>query len=212
MAVNAQNQIANSVLVYGELGISSVKTAGDDKAFAFNFNPGIGYQFDKNWAVGVAGGFNTARVRPDGASEWAYTNTYHAGLFVRHTMPVGKIFALYTQLEAGYMGSATGITDNNSTFNTNGIYASLTPAVAVYVANGLALNFGFGGVNFNSLKAQGATKASTSFDLTWGSQFNIGVSKNVSCGMMKKHRRGGHKMNHGSRVYREVGDDVESED
>lgn len=210
VAANAQ---ANSVLVYGELGIGTTKSATDDKTFNFRFNPGIGYQFNDNWTVGLAGGFNTMRVRANKAKDWSFVNGYNAGVFVRHTMPVGKIFALFSHLEAGYMGTATGTTASNSTYNSNGFYARLTPAIAVYVVDGLALNFGFGGVEFNSLKFEGATQANTSFDLTWGSQFNIGVSKNIFCGKMKHHRhKGGHKMNHGSRVEREEGDDVESED
>jgi len=197
-AAAAANAQANSVLVYGDLGIHTKKDASDNKTLGFNINPGIGYQFNKHWTLGVAGGFATNRTKPDGADDWTYTNRYNAGVFVRHTMPVGRIFALFTQVEAGYMGQTAGVTDGASV-NANGFYARLTPAVGVHVIDGFALNFGFGGIEFNTLKVSGASSATTSFDLTWGTQFNIGVSKNIMCGRHHK-RHHGHMMNHGSKL------------
>lgn len=205
----------NSVLVYGDLGVHTTKDAADNKTRSFNINPGIGYQFNKNWTLGIAGGFGTSRYRPVTAKEWDFNNTYNAGVFVRHTMPVGKIFALFTQLEAGYKGMSMGNTGSNTTTNANGFYAQLTPAVAVYVFDGFALNFGFGGIEYNTMKLSGATKANSSFDLTWGTQFNIGVSKNISCGHMRRHHGGhGPQINHGSRMDKKEleEDSKESED
>lgn len=212
MAAHAQ---PNSVLVFGDLGIHSTKDANDNKTRSFNINPGIGYQFNRNWTLGLAGGFGTARSRQVNQKEWNFTNTYNAGVFVRHTLPVGKIFAFFSQLEAGYKGMSIGNTGVNTTTNANGFYAKLTPAVAVYVFDGFALNFGFGGIEYNTMKFSGASKASSAFDLTWGSQFNIGVSKNFSCGHMRKHHRGhGPQINHGSRMDKhEIEEDSkESED
>lgn len=198
-AVAAHAQ-ANSVLVYGDLGIHSSKDAADNKTRGFNINPGIGYQFNRNWTLGLAGGFGTERSRAAGATEWDFANTYNAGVFVRHTMPVGRFFALFTQLEAGYQGMSLGNTGSNSTANANGFYARLTPAVAVYIIDGFALNFGFGGIQFETMKASGASKSNTNFDLTWGTQFNIGVSKNILCGRHHKGHHRGMMMNHGSKL------------
>lgn len=210
-AVHAQ---ANSVLVFGQLGIHSTKDAGDNKNFRFDFNPGVGYQFNDNWTVGLTGSFGTNRSKPDGATDWSHINTYSAGAFLRYTMPVGKIFAFYNQLEALYIGSST---DNNGPGvdppNVNGFRASLTPAVAIMVHDGFALNFGFGGIDFTTQKVSGANSSTNSFNLTWGTQFNIGVSKNILCGR-HRHHKGGHKMNHGSRMEKEEmeEDKKESED
>lgn len=209
VAANAQ---ANSVLVYGDLGIHTKKDASDNKTFGFNINPGVGYQFNKNWTVGVAGGFATDRSKPDGATEWTFTNTYNAGAFLRHTMPVGRIFALYSQLEAGYMGETVGITGSGGgSAHANGFYAKLTPAIGVNIIDGFALNFGFGGIEFNTLKFSGASSSTTSFDLTWGTQFNIGVSKNIMCGR-HHHRHHGQMMNHGSRLDKEDMDDKDEKE
>jgi hypothetical protein len=201
----------NSVLVYGELGIGSSKNNTDDKSFMFNFNPGVGYQFNRNWTLGLAGGFETYRDRASTATDWNFQNFYRAGVFVRHTMPINKIFFYFTHLESGYLGSAQGITSSNTTTNGNGFYARLTPSVGVMVSHGFALNFGFGGVGYTTYKLVGDTKSHSSFDLTWGTQFNLMVTKNIFCGRKyAKHRRGP-VMNHGSKVERDD-DDNENDD
>lgn len=201
MAANAQ---ANSVLVFGQMGIGSKKTDNDTKTWHLDLNPGIGYQFNDNWTLGITGSFGTSRTRPNGVRDWAYTNTYSAGVFMRYTMPVGKFFAFYNQLEAGYIGRSVGNTGLNATTNYNGFRANLTPAVAIMVHDGFALNFAFGGVDFSTIKRAGTTNATTNFDLTWGTQFNIGVSKNLFCGRMHGHRGRHHaRMNHGSRMDKE---------
>ncbi len=207
-----------SVLVYGDLGVSSHKTENDDKTFGFRINPGIGYQFDKYWTVGLTGSFNTDRSRSSRSREWDYYNSYSAGLFVRNTFPVSRIFFVFSQLEGGYIGGAKGNTGTNTTENTNGFYARLTPAVGIFVGHGFALNFGFGGISYQTSKLSGAAKANSSFDLTWGTQFNIGVSKNLRCGHHKygprKYRQGRMHMNKGSKVMREDfdNDDEPAED
>lgn len=212
-AVNAQS-IANSVLVYGDLSYTTTKDAADNKTRVFDFHPGIGYQFNDYVGAGIMGNIGTNRVRLNNQKEWNYTNTYGIGVFVRSTMRLNRIFAMYNQLEAQYIGGATGNTGTNTTSNYNGFRASLTPAIAVYVHDGLALNFGFGGINYETTKAAGAVKGDHQFNVTWGSQVNIGVSKNLMCGRMhRKHHRGGMMMNHGSRIEKEdMKDKDESED
>lgn len=210
VAANAQ---ANSVLVYGQLGIGTTKNANDDKSFHFNINPGVGYQFNDNWTAGLTGSFGTNRNKPDGAKEWTYTNSYSAGAFLRYTYPVSRIFLIYNQLEARYIGRSAGTTGSGGVKapNVNGFMASMAPAVMIMVHKGFALNFGFGGIEFATEKTSGASSSYTSFDFTWGTQFNIGVSKNIFCG--HKHRKGHMKMNHGSRIEKEdMEDDDKSEE
>lgn len=203
MSANAQ---ANSVLVYGDLRYSATKDAGDNKTRMFNFNPGIGYQFNDYFTLGLTGSFGTTRTRLKTQTEWDFNNTYSAGVFMRGTMRLNRYFVMFNQLEAGYTGGSNGNTGTNTTnSNFNGFYASLTPAIGVIVHDGFALNFGFGGIDFKTVKMSGVVgaKASTSFDLTWGTQFNIGVSKNISCGMHRRHRGHHMMMNHGSRIEKE---------
>lgn len=202
MAANAQ---ANSVLVYGNIGYHSNKDAMDNKTRNFNINPGIGYQFDNHWTLGIQGSFGTDRTLAATAKDWTYNNTYGIGGFVRYTYPVGKIFAFYSQLEAGYIGQSAGVSGVAGVGgNEGGFRASLTPAVAVYVFDGFALNFAYGGLQYTTIADN------QSFDFTWGTQMNVGISKNIFCG---KHKHHGTRMNHGSHIEKEdMTDDDSKED
>jgi hypothetical protein len=199
VAANAQ---AGSILVYGNIGYHSTKDNDDSKTRSFNINPGVGYQFDKNWTVGLTGSFSTARTLSNVPnSEWNFTNTYSAGVFLRHTMPLGKIFSLYSQIQAEYIGTTDGISNTpGSSLTANGFRASFIPAIGVNVWNGFALNFSFGGVDYTTLKTSGVSGSAQAFNFTWGTQVNVGVSRNIFCGHHKHHGHHGMKMNHGSSV------------
>jgi len=189
VTVNAQ---ANSILLYGNAGYHSNKDFSGDKTRAYNFNLGLGYQFDQHWTTGVYGSFGSDRIlvySPTNNKEfWNFRNTYEAGAFLRHTIGLGKIFAVFNQLNAGYIGSTSGVTDNNgSNFTANGFHANLTPYVGVNVYKGFALNFSFGGLDYKTQSGHGAT--SNSFDVTFGSQFSVGVSKNFACYSRKHHAK-----------------------
>ncbi|WP_118972520.1 outer membrane beta-barrel protein [Taibaiella koreensis] len=209
MAANAQ---ANSVLVFGDLGINTRKDAGDNKTLGLNIHPGVGYQFDDHWTLGVTGSFGTTRRKASGAKDWTYNNEYTAGVFGRYTQPLNKIFAFYAQAEALYLGNSDGSTASGvKALHSNGFRATVTPAIAIMVHKGFALNFSFGGAEFETLKASGAKNAATGFNLTFGSQAHIGVSKNIFCG--HGHRKGHHmKMNHGSRMEKEEIEQDKKED
>jgi hypothetical protein len=200
VAANAQ---ANSVLLFGNIGFHSVTDDADNKTRDFNITPGIGYQFDNHWTLGVYGSFGTHRTITTTQTDWTYQNSYGVGGFARYTCPVGKIFAFYSQLEAGYFGYTYGVSGvANSGGNAGGFRAALTPAVAVYVMDGFALNFSYGGLQYNHINS------TNTFDLNWGNQVNFGISKNIFCGK-GKHRHHGMKMNHGSQVEKEDMNDSE---
>ena len=48
---NAQSQ---SILLYGDLGLQTVRMQNLDKTTNWNASPGIGYQFNHNWTVGYS--------------------------------------------------------------------------------------------------------------------------------------------------------------
>lgn len=174
----------NTLLQYGVVSVGTSKDANDNKTKSGSFDLGLGYQFDHNWTVGLAGGYGTDRARAANQNEWDLEDQYHIGPFVRYTLPLNRIFAIYNQLEAGYYGSSIGNTGVNTRNNTNGFYATLSPAVQVTVGYGWNLNFGIGGINFTSFKPAGSTNsnANNNFEATFGSQFSVGISRNISCG------------------------------
>ncbi len=202
---------AGSVLVFGNFGIKTEKAANDDKSFNFNLNPGVGYQIDNHWTLGVEGRIGTLRTKPDNSNIWLFSDQYKAGAFVRFTQPLGRqnIFSFFTQAGVGYEGSASGTTASSNVSSTsNGAYGYVMPSLAINVYKGLALNFAIGGIDFGTQRAKGATTSYTSFGVTFGQQFNIGISKNFSCGK-RKHSVG---TNHGSRSKHQEDETDESED
>jgi len=210
-AVTANAQ-ANSVLVFGNLGIGASKDATEIKHFNFNINPGIGYQMDDHWTLGVEGGFGTTRSKADGATAWKYDNNYQIGAFGRFTQTLDhkNIFAFYAQLGIGYEGmTSSSPVPGGESIIKNGVYAYLVPAIAINVYRGFALNFNFGGLDFSRNKFKGAENASTGLDLQFGKQISIGISKNFMCGK-KRHHVG---TNHGSHEHHDADhDNEESED
>jgi hypothetical protein len=58
---NAQK---GSALVYGSIEYQSQKTVSGIKQNAFEFVPGVGYQFNKNWTVGVTGNISSTKFTP----------------------------------------------------------------------------------------------------------------------------------------------------
>lgn len=199
-AANAQ---AGSILVYGNAGISSEKNevgSAETKTFSGQFNPGVGYQFNDNWTVGL--NINFAGEKETDAADNVKKNTgYMVGPFVRYTQPLSNIFSVFGQANVGYLG---GKTKNEpkvgaSTEDTyNGFRAEAFPAIGVNVKNGFALNFGFGGIAFNTRSWDKADATTTGFSLTFGQQVNVGISKNF----------GGRK----ARTHAEPGDDTRSID
>lgn len=182
MAAEAQ---PGSILVYGNVGIQSTKNDDKSNDMSWNINPGVGYQLNNHWTIGLAGGYGSDASKPDGG-KWSGTKNWQIGAFGRYTQSLGSIFSVFGQLDAGYKNehaSADGKTVDNS--NINGFYAQLTPAIAINVYKTLALNFNVGGLGYSSMKSEvSGANATNQFKLNFGQTLQIGLSKNF----------GGHKM------------------
>jgi len=163
-----------SILVYGNVGFNSDKDAAENKESSFSINPGVGYQFTDNWTAGVNLGYSQTKNNP--AVVGAPTSTwkgYNAGVFARYTKPLGSIFSIFGQGNAGYLGGEdfTGV-------KSNGFGVEVFPAIALNVHNGFALNFSFGGISYASTKTKGASESRNEFRLHFGQQVSAGISKN----------------------------------
>ncbi|SEI98969.1 Outer membrane protein beta-barrel domain-containing protein [Dyadobacter koreensis] len=157
----------NSILVYGNLGINSSKTASDIKTSSFSFSPGVGYQWDDHWTGGV--NFQTTSGKT--GSPEIKTTSFGAGPFVRYAYPLSDIFAVYGQLNTSFLSGKT------SGVKMAGFESTLFPAIGVNLKNGFALNFNFGSLGFATGKVKGE-KNSSSFGLNFGSGAGFGISKN----------------------------------
>jgi hypothetical protein len=158
----------NTLLVYGDLGINSGKSAADVKSTSFRFAPGVGYQFDDNWTAGV----NLRTENWKQGTPSVKSNAFGAGPFIRYTYALSDIFAVFGQFNANAVsGKAGGV-------KYNGFQGELFPAIGVNLKNGFALNFNFGSLSLNTSKVKGASSGSSDFGLHFGSGAGFGISKN----------------------------------
>lgn len=222
--ITAANAQKNSVLVYGTAAFEhrdqDVGNNVDMEWRSWHVMPGIGYQFHKNMTVGVQGGY----MQGDVETEFNYLpnarlslvsdySEWNAGAFYRYTHYFNQLFAIWGQVNLGYIsGDATRDTINSLLAQPvvtvgdeyNGFQANFTPSFAINVHNGWALNFGFGGINYRTITWESGVNFPSSernINVTFGQQFNVGISKNFNCAKKKAPREPGmdtrgHKHDH----------------
>jgi hypothetical protein len=211
-SLTAANAQKGTVLTYGDITFATSKDqVGPSSTYAtrntlFGINPGVGYQLSNHSTLGVQGGFNVDRTlntyaipTATGTKNVDFENrntTWGVGAFYRYTQPLGNVFFLFTQVNAGYISTTfsndslggTGVVTNDTKFN--GFAASIFPAIGVNVCKGMALNFSTGGIAFATMKgdlADAINPRTTAFGFTFGRQINIGISRNLGGCCHKKH-------------------------
>jgi hypothetical protein len=227
----ANAQQPKSILLYGDLGLASVRDSGQAKTTNWNANIGVGYQFNQNWTLGVklAWGQSADKAGANGigslSSEFqdyatseniAVTqgmkftdNSYSVGPFARYSRYIRKseTFFWYTQMDFDYQGGYTTNEGNPANDKHSGIYVGLYPALGVNVGRGMALNFSIGGISYGTDKYTTANYSTNTFNFNFGQTANIGISKNFNCGQkMHSHHEPGDE------VHRRKADNVEDED
>lgn len=160
-----------TILVYGTGGIHREKEPNDDKTTVFTISPGIGYQFTGNWTAGITGSYGRQKFKPETGAE-NRTNTYKLGGFTRYTHTFNTIFSLYGQGDVYHHG------DKIQDIRSNGWGISVVPTIGINVSNGFALNISFGGVSYETSKVKHAAHGTDTFDMNFGQQAGIGISKN----------------------------------
>lgn len=203
----------NSFLVYGNAGVNWGKTdngaAGTNEGTNWNITPGVGFQFNNHLTVGLQGGYGANKdVATVLNNKTTMTDReWQAGAFFRYTQNLNSTFFFWTQLDLSYVsgkstneiinttGVVTTVTNpaglNNDMYN--GFQAMLMPAIGVNVHKGLALNFGIGGLGYRTVSYDKEPTTINNFGVTFGQQFNFGISKNFgcNCGKSRGHREPG---------------------
>lgn len=199
VATTTQAQKAGSILVYGSAGYSADKVTDDDglpgtadvvtRSRSWHFAPGIGYQFNKNWTVGVNFGIGMSTYTNDNG---AFTTEdrmreLEVGPFVRYTTPISKTFFVFNQINLSYLNGKmmeddgiSGTPDIESTYN--GFGANWFPAVGVNVTKHMAFTLDFGGLGYGrrTWDMTGPQEISESnFNFNFGRTFRIGVQANL---------------------------------
>jgi Outer membrane protein beta-barrel domain len=176
--ITSANAQKGSVLLYGEADVSTSKTAANVKSSSVIFAPGIGYQFNDNWTLGVA--FGIGSVKEEIAAATGYydkTSVISVGPFLRYTKPLNNLFSAYGQLDLDYISTKRTPFGGAET-KEDGFQGTITPAIALNVKNGFGIYFNIGGISYQTTKVDGAAEEANQFDFTFGKTVGIGVSKN----------------------------------
>jgi len=198
-ALATANAQEGSILVYGNAGFNSNKDAGATQSrLDWHVNPGVGYQFTKNWTIGVNLGWNqTADLDQNSTNEY-HTNAYNVGLFARYTcsMMHSNVFFWYAQANGNYMGQYITHADDPSTGKMHGYGVEVFPGIGAHLGKGWAINMSAGSLGFNTMKDNGADDSYKNIHADFGflslSNYNIGLSWNIG-GSGMHHMHGHHE-------------------
>ncbi|MCW3123172.1 MAG: hypothetical protein JWQ38_2664 [Flavipsychrobacter sp.] len=173
----------NSVLLFGGIGgnttSSSVGSGPSTSASTFNFRPGVGYQVNDNWTFGVEAIFDYTNNIPVSTPAVTGTNTNAGGgLFGRYTHPLAGVFSWYLQADATYAAGNMSVSGTSTSSSTMAI--GITPAVAVNLKNGFAINFGFGNLGFNYMSVPTPDVHVTTINYNFFQGASFGMSKNFA--------------------------------
>lgn len=185
----AQAQKMGDVFIYGGISYNSQKTnisgvkTGLDRTL--QLNPGIGYQFDKNWGAGVQLEYAIQKTGATSATE--ETNYSIApGIFVRYTQPLSPMFFVYGQFNASYLH--VNLSTNTPVTNTiaNGFSVGISPAAGINLSRCVSLIGTFGRVGYQYVSGDGDVD-NQNLEATIGNQFGLTVQWNF--GKAKRGRR-----------------------
>lgn len=195
-SIAAANAQAGSWLLYGQAAINA--TSNDENAATSNtinwkVTPGLGYQFDNHWTLGLYATYMNGGSKANTAGAiWERTNDWETGVFVRYTENLNKIFAVYGQFNGGFAhGNTTwdGKVVTNSRYN--GFALQFTPAITVNVHKGLAMVFNIGGIGYANQAYENTNNSNGQFNVSFGQQFSWGIQKNFGGHNRRIHREPG---------------------
>ena len=198
LATSANAQEPKSILLYGDASLQTTRNPDLSKNTIWDANIGVGYQFNRNWTLGVniMWGQNATK---DSSSVKNTDNMYRAGAFGRYSRYIGRseTFFWYGQFDFDYQGGYHTNEGNPATNKHNGIYLGFYPALGINVGHALCLNFNVGGINYGTDKYTYNANATNTFNLNFGHQMNVGISKNFNTGhKMHSHHEPGDEVHH----------------
>jgi len=177
--VSLANAQKGSVLLAGNIGYSTEHT-GDTKSDFFQFAPKVGYQFSDNMTVGLEIGYDSTidSNRSGNVILEEKQKDFRLGAFLRYAQPLAGVFSIFGDLGVGMQNAKITHNVPASELKGDGFYIGFVPAIGVNMKKGFCLNFSIGGLTYDSLKFDGASDATNTFDFTFGKQASVGISKN----------------------------------
>ncbi len=173
-------QSKSQILLYGSISGRMAKNEWGQKNTNARAAPGVGYHITDRLAVGVQGLYSMNSYQDTGVIKFKRNNSNWAvGPFVRYTQPLGEMFFLFGQLDLGYGKQIAGSINGTKIPNLDvmELSAGFYPSVGIYLNNGFALNFAFGGLNYKYTKSEASPNPGHDVTLNFGHAFQFGVSK-----------------------------------
>lgn len=205
IATTASAQEPKSILWYGDINLHTVRDdvntntpTAVQKMTNWNISTGIGYQFNRNWTLGIMGSYGQDIQKQVNADK-QIINSYKVGPFVRYSHYIGRseTFFWFSQLDFAYQGGYTSPFIGTTEDKHNGVYLGFYPALGINLGRAVCLNFNIGGLSYGSDKYDNAVSSVTTFDINFGHQANIGISKNFNTGhKMHSHHEPGDEVHH----------------
>ena len=166
-----------SMFVYGNVGLNSTKSPSEFKSNSFELTPGIGYNLNKDWSIGLAFDVKSAKGTTGAGVDVTKSSTFAFGPFLRYTKNLSSTFSLYGQFSAMFGTDKDGVTVESKTTTMN---LGVIPAVMVHVSKAVAINLSFGGLTYGTFKGDySGAKTASSFDFNFGKNTMIGLQFNL---------------------------------
>jgi len=191
-------QEPQSVLLYGDLNLSTAKDASLNKTTNWDASPAVGYQFNRNWTLGLAISWGQNATKDSTGTKSTF-NSYAVGPFARYSQYFGKseTFFWYMQYNVAYAGGYHTSEGNPADEKHTGVQMALTPALGINMHKALCLSITCGNLGFATDKYSGATNGTNNFNFNIAKSFGMQLSKNFNCGhKMHSHHEPGDEMNH----------------
>ena len=198
IATTANAQEPKSILWYGDVNLHTVRDSSLNKMTNWDVTSGVGYQFNRNWTLGINIMWGQDATKDKNAIHTTI-NHYRVGPFARYSRYIGRseTFFWYSQLDFNYQGGYTTHEGDPAYNKHTGIYVGLYPALGINVGRAVCLNFNIGGINYATDKYTTAVYSENTFNLNFGHQVNIGISKNFNTGhKMHSHHEPGDEVHH----------------
>ncbi|HXS36439.1 MAG TPA: hypothetical protein VN721_07040 [Flavipsychrobacter sp.] len=198
VCITAASAQTHTLLIYANTYISSENSdysSYQRKTIAWGPNLGVGYQLDHNMTIGIQGIYDFMKTPVGAAANNNFTiSEWTLGAFYRYTIYTKTMLFFYAQVDAGYANGSASEEDLGAQATYTGFRGMVYPAIGAFVSPSIAVTFNVGGGSYrtyNWTANYAGIENSNRSVLTFGRQFNLGVSKNIGWHPrhLKKHHQ-----------------------
>lgn len=171
VAVMAAMNMSAQIYVGGSIGFGSVKAGAGDSEATYKFIPEVGYNFNDEWAVGAALGYQkgACSIGKGNFTQNVTSEIFSIDAYARYSPWDFDLVKVFFDGGFGY-GS---VKDAGSLFNIG-----VKPGVAVSLTDEISFVAHLGFFGFENFSPDGGGKSSTAFGLDLSNSVSFGVYYN----------------------------------